>query len=185
MTAPGLDNRLRQHSRRAGLMVGLSMALTIAVCIGSFVWIYAKFDPLTRDFVDVETPAPTREVAFSDTTGSEDENSVNSNNNVGTVNEDEPEPTNTPRPTPTSEAFNPTHIVTAVSAVNMRPGPAVSSGDPVTIVASGQELQYLDETQPSEDANADPGQNWLRFRTEDGVEGWVLEDFVEPINVGP
>ena len=33
MTDSGLSTRLRQQSRRAGLMVGLTMVLTIAICI--------------------------------------------------------------------------------------------------------------------------------------------------------
>ncbi|MDP9368581.1 MAG: hypothetical protein M3Q03_09960, partial [Chloroflexota bacterium] len=59
MTDPGLTNRLRQHSRRAGIMVGLSMALTIAICVGGFTTIYARLAPFTSDFVAANTPVPT------------------------------------------------------------------------------------------------------------------------------
>ncbi|MCC7025149.1 MAG: hypothetical protein IT338_20115, partial [Thermomicrobiales bacterium] len=43
MTDSGLSTRLRQQSRRAGLMVGITMALAIAICIlgsaGLFAWL--------------------------------------------------------------------------------------------------------------------------------------------------
>ncbi|MGH2562764.1 MAG: hypothetical protein ACRDJH_27200 [Thermomicrobiales bacterium] len=58
MTGSGLTNRLRQRSRRAGLAVGLSMALTIGLSLGSFIVIYARLEPFTRDFVGADIPAP-------------------------------------------------------------------------------------------------------------------------------
>jgi hypothetical protein len=39
-------------------------------------------------------------------------------------------------------------------------------------------LMYLDESTPTEDASGDglnEGDMWMRFRTEDGQEGWIRE----------
>lgn len=186
MSAPGLDKRLNQHARRAGLMVGISMALTIAVCIASFVWIYAKVDPFTRDFIDQATAPPTKKAAATSNSNASDVETETSdqqaNDNGGNV--EKSAPTEEPAPTATSRSFKATHRVSAESAVNLRPGPAVGSGDPITQVEPGSELQYLNDTQPSEDPDADGDLNWLKFRTEDGLEGWIREVDVEPINSG-
>lgn len=164
-------------------MVGLSMALTIAVCIGSFVWIYAQVDPLTRDFVDVATVPPTRK-AQSSSSKSTSESDSESSSDAGEVVAADEQPTETPEATATSVSFKPTHRVISEIDVNLRPGPAVGSGEPVTQVSSGAELQYLGETELSEDPDSDGQLNWLKFRTEDGFEGWIREVDVEPINSG-
>ena len=185
MSAPGLDKRLNQHARRAGLMVGISMALTIAGCIGSFVWIYAKVDPLTRDFVDQSTAAPTRQAAASnDSNDDEEETPVpdeEDDSNSGEV--EEADPTEETEPTATSRSFNATHRVISETPVNLRPGPGINSGDPLATVDPGEGLQYLNDTELGQDPGG--GElNWLEFRTEDGLEGWIREVDVEPINPG-
>ena len=67
MTDPGLNNRLRQRSRRAGLMVGVTMALTIFICVGGFAAIYAGLVPFLSDVVPAQRtearPPATRIVA--------------------------------------------------------------------------------------------------------------------------
>ncbi|MBX6342532.1 MAG: hypothetical protein IRY97_08745, partial [Thermomicrobiaceae bacterium] len=60
MVEPGLTSRLRQHSRRSGVLVGVSMALTIAICIVAFIWIYVRVGPFLSDFIPRQAkPAPT------------------------------------------------------------------------------------------------------------------------------
>src|SRR3712207_8243475 len=74
MTDPGLNNRLRQRSRRAGFMVGITMALTIAICVGGVAGIYASLVPFLCDVVPAEgrdatrapTPAPAAPQARED-----------------------------------------------------------------------------------------------------------------------
>lgn len=163
-------------------MVGLSMALTIAVCIGSFVWIYAKVDPLTRDFVNQATAAPTKKAAASsNSTEAAGAAREEENGDGGEI--QEADPTEEPEPTATSRRFNATHRVIAETPVNLRPGPGVNSGDPIATVDSGAELQYLNDTELGQDPGG--GElNWLEFRTEDGLEGWIREVDVEPINSG-
>lgn len=161
-------------------MVGLSMALTIAVCIGAFTWIYLQVDPLTRDFVNAATAAPTKK---STATSAKAATAAPRNSNNDTV--VEVQPTNTPKPpTPTPQGFRATHRVSLSieNNINMRPGPAVASGDPVTALSAGTEVQYMNETRNSEDPDADPGVQWMKVRTSDGIEGWVRADFLEPIS---
>jgi cytoskeletal protein RodZ len=186
MTSPGLDNRLRQHGRRAGLMVGLSMALTIAVCIGGFVWIYAQAEPFTKDFVDAATAAPTRENQSNNDEKSTAEPTDAAGDEVASGNSDQPqsEPTNEPEPTSTPESFQATHRVSSEVTINFRPGPGVNSGEPIGQLSPGTELQSLNETEQSQDPDADGDTTWLRFRTQDGLEGWIRQIDVEPINSG-
>jgi len=170
-------------------MVGISMALTIAICIGSFAWIYAQVDPFTRDFVDAATAAPTPEPESAQTSGDGEEAPTPTPEPEGEAEVvEEAEPTETPEepePTATTTDFAATHLVSAVVSINLRPGPAVSSGEPVgEAISPGSELQYLDEEQPSQDPDADGDTAWLNFRTEDGREGWIRQIDVAPINSG-
>lgn len=177
MTDPGLNQRLRQRSRRAGIMIGISMLLTIAVCVGSFSVIYAGLDSFVGDFVsrgEVEitpTPIPT-EVAQAAPT-------------------EPPAPTQPPTPKPTSppdtqaakptstpsdsNTFTPDYQLDSFGSVNLRSGPGVRF-DVVTTITMEQPLQYLNEEQPTTDPGADElgdGDMWMKFRTEDGAEGWI------------
>lgn len=186
MADPGLNNRLRQRSRRAGIMVGLSMAGAIVLLIGAFVWIYTAVDPLTRDFVDAAAVQPTRTVSLSAPTA------------PAATSQDQPAPeptataaspqqtvdTGAPTVTATSATFAATHTVISAVAINLRPGPSVNSGDPVNQLQPGSRLQYLGETQQSSNPDVDGDLRWLRFRTESGQEGWVREIDVAPITGG-
>jgi cytoskeletal protein RodZ len=169
MTDPGLTNRLRQRSRRAGLAVGLSMALTIAVCIGSFAWIYAKADPFLSDFVGAgatstgnNRPTATAEESSSEPAGSASEEPT------PTAEEARPDPTKEPTPTPTPAEFRATHISNPNLRVNLRPQPT-TDGDPVAILEAGTQLQFLGEQREESDGT------WYLFKTEDGLEGWLRE----------
>ena len=126
MTNPGLDNRLRQHSRRAGIIIGLSMALTIAMCIGGFAVIYAKIDPFTRDFVNAATITPTPPPTKAPKASKSNGNAAAADNSNAAV---EIQPTDTPvpaqpSPTATSTGFNPDYRVSSDVRVNLRSGPS-------------------------------------------------------------
>src|SRR5947208_664465 len=101
MANPGLDNRLRQHSRRAGFIIGVSMLATIALCVGGFAVIYAKIDPYTRDFVNAATltptKAPTKTPKVSKSTGGSGQSASNTD-----------QPTDTPVPAQTTSTPVPT-----------------------------------------------------------------------------
>jgi hypothetical protein len=182
MTNPGLDNRLRQHSRRAGIIIGLSMALTIAMCIGGFAVIYAKIDPFTRDFVNAATITPTPPPTKAPKASKSNGNAAADNSNAAA----EIQPTDTPvpaqpSPTATSTGFNPDYRVSSDVRVNLRSGPSVDT-DIVTTLDSGAELQYLNKTQDSANPDADGAKNWMNFRDQDGNEGWVRGIDVEKIS---
>lgn len=74
--------------------------------------------------------------------------------------------------TPAADDFEPTHQIGAAQSVNFRAGP--STGDSIIEALSpATPLQYLDEDAPT--TNPSDGDRWMRFRTEDGQEGWVRE----------
>ncbi len=172
MSDPGLTIRLRQRSRRAGLAVGLSMALTIGLCIGSFAWIYAKVDPFTADFTGqrgvAPPPRPTA-TATPNEVAQTDQGEPDSTEEAPTPT---PQPTRTPTPTP--ESFRATHLSNPDLRTNLRPEPSIDN-DPVAVLEPATPLQYLNE-----ETTGDDGYRWFRFRTEDGLEGWMRDGtFVE------
>ena len=185
MTDPGLNHRLRQRSRRAGIMIGISMLLTIAVCVGSFSIIYAQLDTIVGDFVTrseperERIPAPVEVAAIVPTQPPSSEPTV-------TV---APDPTEAPTEAPADDnevestdeqddgEFNPDYQIDSVGSVNLRSGPGTDT-PPIRALPMEEPLEYLEESQesdnPARDGLAD-GQVWMHFRTEDGEEGWVRE----------
>ncbi len=177
MTDPGLNQRLRQRSRRAGVMIGISMALTIAVCVGSFSVIYASLNDFFGDFVSrgetiaaVRTPTPAQDEPA-------EEQASNAEPRPTEAPAPTPEPTEepTPAPTPTEESdeFDPDYQISGAGSVNLRAGPGTNF-EVVTALPLETPLQYLNEDAPTEDP-AEDGERWMKFRTEDGQEGWIRE----------
>jgi cytoskeletal protein RodZ len=184
MTDPGLTNRLRQHSRRSGLMVGVTMALTIAICIVGFIWVFAQLEPYVSDFVHrdpatAEQPSQ-RPRQEPDTNGGSSNDQADENADAEPTKKP-PTPTPKPKATSTTTAFNPDYQ-TSYDSINLRAGPSTET-DVVTTLTAQQPLQYLGDKQESDDPSRDemdPGQSWLKFRTEDGEVGWVREFDVGP-----
>jgi len=190
MTDRALNNRLRQKSRRAGLAVGLSMLLTIAVCLGAAAFIYAALVPFLSDIVPIPArapaaapaavnPAPVGRNVDEQSAPIETDGEPNAVQPADAVLQEpdptptpEPEPTPTPEPEPTEEPFEPTHQVDALQSVNLRSGP---NGQIIRAIPIAAPLRYLDETQTGSD-----GQPWMRFETEEGDEGWLRADLVSP-----
>lgn len=188
MTDPGLNQRLRQRSRRSGLMIGFSMLLTLVVCVGAFTMIYARLEPVVADFVgrgdiEVPTPIPTEEPVAqepepttepsdddtappTDDEGEDETPAEGGDNQIEQVDDDDP------------EGFNPDYQIDSNQSVNLRPGPGVASGDAIMALPIATPLMYLNEQQATEDPDRDQmesGQVWMKFRTEDGTEGWIRE----------
>lgn len=173
MSDSGLSARLRQQSRRAGLMVGFTMVLAMVILIfgaaGLFAWLSRPFSdliPMVAPAAGIQATAPPTdsEVAIAPT-----QPVIETEGNPAPA-----EPTPPPTAAPEEEAFEPTHQVSANQSVNIRSGP--STGDPPIIAMSpGTPLQYLDE-----DGTAPDGERWMLFRTEDGQEGWVWEELIVP-----
>jgi hypothetical protein len=171
MTDPGLNNRLRQRSRRAGFMVGITMALTIAICIGGFAGVYAGLAPYLSDLVPPEEREATRTPEPAPPAAQAVENDA-PEPTAPSAPPSEPTPTPVPEPTATTTAFQPTHQIGAGESVNLRPEPS-RNNNPIRALAPQTPLQFLDERSPAEIPDDAPG--WMRFRTEQGEEGWVRE----------
>jgi len=185
MTDPGLSNRLRQQSRRAGLMVGVSMALTIAICIGGFTAIYAGLVPYLSDIVALSP----RERAAAPASAPEGD-SVDAAMPAVATEEPEPRvppvvPTEPPPapaivagPTARSEAFAPTHQSNSNQSINFRSSPGVPAEN-----SSGNLLYALPPSTPLESLGEEQTVNnevWIHFRNDQGDEGWVREIDAEP-----
>lgn len=180
MTDSGLNQRLRQRSRRSGLMIGVSMVVTLMVCVAAFTMIYAKLEPVVSDFVgqgDIVIPTavptqvpPTSEPKAETTTDAATEEVAGGGDNQADIEK-----------TATDE-FVPDYQTAAGRPVNLRPGPGVASGEAITAVPDNSPLMYLGESQETDDPEGDgmeTGQEWMKFRTEDGEEGWMREIDVE------
>lgn len=185
MTDPGLNDRLRQKSRRAGLAVGLTMALAIAICVGGGIAIYASLLQPLSDLIPVQIPAsaltpgisgeaqgaPLSGSGAASDGGTGDQQAFQVQATATVIAAETPEPTAAPSPTPAP--FKPTHQIEANESVNLRTGPSIND----QIIRSLQiatPLQYLDE----DATGPDDGQRWMRFKTESGEEGWIREQLV-------
>ena len=158
-------------------MVGVTMLLVMAICIFGAAVLYAA---LSRPFSDLvpnvapgapisaassssnepaaETPAPAIEADTEPTPAAENQAAASS----------DAEPTIAPP----SEDFDPTHQIGAGTSVNFRAGP--STADAIVVaLPPATPLEYLDEEEPTD--NPADGDSWMRFRTEDGQEGWIRE----------
>lgn len=180
MTDPGLDQRLRQRSRRAGFMIGISMALTIAVCIGGFSVIYAALDDTFGDFLsrEVEAPVvptdvPTREPESQGQQASQAEDP--DEEAAEPTDASEPEPTDEPGSTEEAEEFVPDYQTSSDYSVNFRSEPSADGGETTIIVVLPPEtpLMFTGEDAPTD--NPQDGDLWMQFTNEDGETGWVRE----------
>ena len=151
------------------------MMLTIALCVGGFAVIYAKIDPLTRDFVNAATITPTKTPSKA-TKDSKSGQSASTGGNAQPTETPVPDaPTETPTAAETTPArtatpgFTPDYVLSSDVRVNLRSGPSQDT-DIVNTLDSGTKLQYLNETQ--DDAN---GTTWMKFQTADGEIGWIRQ----------
>lgn len=192
MTDPGLNQRLRQRSRRSGLMIGFSMLLTLVVCVASFTMIYARLEPVVSDFVgrgdiEVPTPVPTAEPvaeAPEPTAPPEDTAPETEGEDAPPVEEEEAPPEDggdnqiEEVADEDPEGFTPDYQIESNQSVNLRPGPGVASGDAIVALPIAAPLMFMGEEQETQDPERDlmeSGQVWMLFQTEDGTEGWVRE----------
>lgn len=183
MRDPGLSFRLSQRSRRSGLMIGLSMALAIAVLIATFAVIYAWLDPLTTDFVTKKPPTAVvvqqQRLQAQDTAG---QAATKMPAAVVAPATTAPTAATTPptatapaitQSSPTSQAFTPDYQIRGDQGVNLRAQPSTDS-DIVATLSPSTPLQYMNQQQPTDNPDQD-GPYWMKFRTEDGDIGWVRQ----------
>lgn len=181
MTDSGLSTRLRQQSRRAGLMVGITMVLAIAICIfgaaGLFAWLSQPFS----DLIPVVAPAAQLQPTSEAGEPAGGQPAVDQPAAGDPVIDVQTEATESASAAPTvssnTEAFEPTHQIAPGDSINFRAGPSV--GDAIIVALSpASPLEYLEEDAPT--TNSSDGQRWMRFRNENGDEGWIREIDTEP-----
>ncbi|MCA9861968.1 MAG: SH3 domain-containing protein [Thermomicrobiales bacterium] len=175
MTDSGLSTRLRQQHRRAGLMVGVTMGIVIAICIFGAAVLFAALSQPFSDLIPMAGPVapvqtPAAEPASSG--GGSDQNIAAAQAPADAAPTPTVAPNAEPTTAPASDDFEPNYQIGAAQSVNFRSGP--STGDSIIVALSpATPLQYLDEDAPT--SNPSDGDRWMRFRTEDGQEGWVRE----------
>lgn len=179
MTDPGLDSRLRQRSRRSGIMIGFSMLLTLMVCVGGFTVIFTQLEPVVSDFVgrgqtvNTPTPVPTPTPPPAQPTQPAAPTAVATKTETPTA-----QSTGTPGlESLNGDEFSPDYQLNAPDVTNLREGPGTSY-DTNGTVPLDEPLMYLGEAQATENPSADgmaEGDRWMRFRLEDGREGWLRE----------
>jgi len=154
-------------------MVGISMVLTIAICIfgaaGLFAWLSRPFSdliPISAPAAGVSFDQPTPAVPLPTIVpATEAQPAVSEASGAA------------PPAAATAQAFNPTHQIRSDVSVNFRAGPSTS--DSIIIALSpATPLQYLGEEAPT--TNPSDGDKWMKFRNEAGQEGWVREIDTEP-----
>ena len=167
-------------------MVGLTMAVTIALCIVGFIWVFTQLEPYVSDFVHRDPSSAQEQDSPPQTPraqAQQDESQpTEEQNDAPPPERPEPTPTPKPKPTATSTSFNPDYQLTSDGQVNLRSGPGVDT-DVITTVSVAAPLQYLGEEQVSDnpiDDGLDEGQKWMKFRTENGDVGWIREIDVDP-----
>jgi hypothetical protein len=179
MTDPGLNQRLRQRSRRAGFMIGISMALTIVVCVAGFSFIYAALDDTIGDFISRDVPDPVIPTQEPTEPAVAEDNEGDTSEEPAPTNAPETEPTGPPadeaEETAESDEFVPDYQSSSNASLNFRSEPS-TSGEETTIIQTlpvETPLQFMNETQPSDNPAEDGEEGWMLFRLEDGTEGWL------------
>jgi hypothetical protein len=165
-------------------MIGISMALTIALCVAGFSVIYAALDDTIGDFVSRDVPEPV--VRSTEAAPEEDESNAQAQVDPPATEEgEEPvattppevEPTAEPEATepPNSDAFTPDYQSSFEANLNFRSEPSTTGGESTVIqtLPAGTLLQSTGESQTSDNPAVDGEGGWLEFRLEDGTEGWL------------
>jgi hypothetical protein len=158
-------------------MVGITMVLAIAICIfgaaGLFAWLSRPFS----DLIPVVAPAAQVQPTAAPAGSAGQPPAQGDEQAIETQAQSTQPPPAAPTVSPPADEFQPTHQIASGQSVNFRTGPSVA--DSVIIaLPPATPLQYLDEDAPTSGPNE--GDRWMRFRTEDGQEGWVLEILTEP-----
>ncbi len=170
MVEPGLTSRLRQHSRRSGMLVGLSMAIAIGICIVGFIWIYVRVGPIFSDFIPAKSSAITPVSSLLGGAATPGSGTPIAGVAITTPT---PRASSATSATPTA-VWEATHKIVAGERVNFRAGPSTVS-DVVDVLQPGTELKFIGQQQQTS------GVTWMRFQLQDGTEGWVRNVDVDPI----
>ncbi|TVR73767.1 MAG: SH3 domain-containing protein [Sphaerobacteraceae bacterium] len=187
MAEPGLAQRLRRHSRNSGMMIGVSMAAAMILCIAAFIWLYVQIGPLLSDFIPQETAEEPETIGIAGSQPTPGPSAVDD----FSLAEIPPEPLSTPSPDDDEaddeatddedddadlDVWTPTHQLRDGPNVNFRSGPNTMS-EPHGSLPPGTPLEFLGEEEPAS------GAVWMSFEIEDGTQGWIRDvDVVEVEN---
>jgi hypothetical protein len=157
-------------------MVGITMVLAIAICIfgaaGLFAWLSRPFSDL------IPVVAPAAQVQQANEPAPPPDQQPAGEQPAIEVQAEPAQPAATePTVSPTTEDFEPTHQIGAGQSVNFRSGPSTEDAI-IVALPPATPLEYLDEDAPT--TNPIDGDRWMRFRTENGDEGWIREIDTEP-----
>jgi hypothetical protein len=150
------------------MLVGLSMALAIAICIVGFIWIYVRVGPIFSDFIPESSSNLTPVVlSGAGTPGSAATPSAQ------IVSAATPTQSASISASPTA-VWEATHQIVSGETVNFRSGPTTDS-DVVDVLPPGTQIKFIGEQQQTN------GVTWMHFQSQDGTEGWVREVDVTPL----
>jgi hypothetical protein len=166
-------------------MIGVSMILTIALCAVGFTVLYTALDGFTSDFVSETEEAPTVPAQVAqESTAQPTEPPVEQPEATQPAEQPAEAPAQNPQPTqpaaPTATAasgtddgeFSPDYQIDGGATVNLREGPSTGTSI-LDGLPPATPLEYLDEEAPTD--NPEDGERWMKFVTEDGMEGWIRE----------
>jgi hypothetical protein len=170
MSHDSLTTRLRQQSRGTGLATAFVMALTMLLCLGGGIVIYAQLDPFTRDFVSASVTVTPERVAQAQT-GAD----TTAQPTAAPAQDAEPTAIDADAQDIAPNDFVATHISNDEDAVNFREGPS-SETTRLAELAPGTELKETGATDT--DVN---GILWREFETADGLVGWIRDVDAIPV----
>ena len=166
------------------MMIGVSMAASMIICIAAFIWLYVQVGPLLSDFIPQETAEEPETIGIAGTQPTRDPAAVDD----FSLAEIPPEPLSTPGPDEdddeSDDATNgddetddgvwaPTHQLRDGPNVNFRSGPNTIS-EPHGSLPPGTPLLFLGDEEPAS------GVVWMSFEIEDGTQGWIRDvDVIE------
>jgi hypothetical protein len=184
MTDPSLNRRLDHHARRSGFAIGASMALTIALLIGGFVWLFAMINPYLSDFLGAKaapnqtptaqvvqaiaqvSPAPT----VSPTTAA----TVNPVVTPTAAVASSAAPSANSSASSRADAFTADYEIGPV-AINFRASAGTTGAAPIDVLNPGRQLQSTGRRETVD------GSVWLELTDEEGRTGWIREIDMRPI----
>lgn len=185
MTDPSLNRRLDHHARRSGFAIGASMALTIVLLIGGFVWLFAMINPYLSDFLGAQAAPSMTPTAQTARAGAA---AAPTNAPAPPTATPPPAPSPTPSPSPTaapSQSANANgtndeftadyRILPEGESVNFRSVAGTDGSETLEVLDPGTSLQSTDEEETVD------GVVWLEFTTEDGKTGWIREIDTEAV----
>lgn len=186
------------------MMIGVSMAAAIIICIGAFIWFYVQIGPLLSDFIPEGTPEDGTQGTTSVIGGPDATSTVSRDDDEFALDEIEPEPMETSEPageegdgeedveqtgsgsdelSSDEDGDDEDELVEDVwePTHQIRQGPNVNfrSGpntisQPQGALAPGTQLEFLGDEEPT------GGVTWMYFEIQDGTQGWIRDiDVVE------